>query len=129
NMPSASQATPAWAQGTWSGGWVNSIVTNGAYGNAASGKGVAMWDLDNEPASARPSLHHELHRIHAGRFDVSQPDRLYSDMHAGQYAGRFAGDSSMGAGHLVGRMGELHRDERGLRQRRQRQGRGVVGSR
>ncbi len=38
-----------WANGTWAGGWVNSIASNPSYGNGASGKGVAVWDLDNEP--------------------------------------------------------------------------------
>lgn len=60
NMPTAAQATAAWAQGTWSGGWVNSIVTNAAYGNAVSGKGVAMWDLDNEPAWW-DAVHRDVH--------------------------------------------------------------------
>lgn len=60
NMPSASQATASWAQGTWSGGWVNSIVTNTAYGNGASGKGVAIWDLDNEPAWW-DAVHRDVH--------------------------------------------------------------------
>lgn len=58
NMPS--QATAAWAQSTWSGGWVNSIVTSAAYGTAASGKGVAMWDLDNEPAWW-DAVHRDVH--------------------------------------------------------------------
>ena len=39
----------AWANGTWPGGWVSSIASNPSYGNGASGKGVAVWDLDNEP--------------------------------------------------------------------------------
>ncbi len=42
-------AMSAWASGTWPGGWVNSIANNPSYGNGASGKGVAVWDLDNEP--------------------------------------------------------------------------------
>jgi hypothetical protein len=50
NMPTPAQATAAWAQGTWAGGWVHSLVANPSYGNGASGKGVAFWDLDNEPA-------------------------------------------------------------------------------
>lgn len=51
-LPTPAQATLAWAQGTWAGSWVNSIVsdTKDGYGNGASGKGVALWDLDNEPA-------------------------------------------------------------------------------
>ena len=48
--PGSSNGTmTAWADATWSGGWVNSIVGNPSYGNGASGKGVAVWDLDNEP--------------------------------------------------------------------------------
>jgi hypothetical protein len=39
----------AWANGTWPGGWVKSIASNPSYGNGSSGKGVAVWDLDNEP--------------------------------------------------------------------------------
>jgi hypothetical protein len=60
--PAAGAATLAWAQGTWAGGWVNSIV--GAYGpgNPASGtgKGVAIWDLDNEPAWW-DAVHRDVH--------------------------------------------------------------------
>ncbi|HLY66046.1 MAG TPA: glycoside hydrolase family 44 protein [Chloroflexota bacterium] len=39
---------------------MNSIVTSGAYGNAASGKGVALWDLDNEPAWW-DAVHRDVH--------------------------------------------------------------------
>lgn len=60
NMPTSAQATTAWAQGTWSGGWVNSFVTGSTYGNGASGKGVAMWDLDNEPAWW-DAVHRDVH--------------------------------------------------------------------
>ncbi|HET7346143.1 MAG TPA: glycoside hydrolase family 44 protein [Acidobacteriaceae bacterium] len=59
-MPTAAQATTAWAQGTWSGGWAHSIATNSAYGNGASGKGVAIWDLDNEPAWW-DAVHRDVH--------------------------------------------------------------------
>jgi len=59
-MPTAAQATSAWAQGTWSGGWAHSIAMNSAYGNAASGKGVAIWDLDNEPAWW-DAVHRDVH--------------------------------------------------------------------
>ena len=45
--PAPGAVTTTWADATWSGAWVNSIVTG--YGQGASGKGVAMWDLDNEP--------------------------------------------------------------------------------
>jgi len=60
--PAASAATLAWAQETWTGGWVNSIV--GAFGpgnpTTGAGKGVAMWDLDNEPAWW-DAVHRDVH--------------------------------------------------------------------
>jgi hypothetical protein len=55
---SSSSTLATWAAGTWSGGWVNSIVTN--YGNGASGKGVAIWDLDNEP-TWWDAVHRDVH--------------------------------------------------------------------
>ena len=58
--PAASAATTSWAQGTWAGSWVNSLVTNPNYGNAASGKGVAIWDLDNEP-TWWSAVHRDVH--------------------------------------------------------------------
>jgi hypothetical protein len=45
--PAASAATGAWAQGTWTGGWVDYLV--GKFGTAGSGTGVAIYELDNEP--------------------------------------------------------------------------------
>jgi hypothetical protein len=59
---SSSSAFTSWADGTWSGGWVNSIVTNPSYGNGASGKGVAMWDLDNEP-TWWDAVHRDVHPV------------------------------------------------------------------
>jgi hypothetical protein len=53
-------ATAGWADATWSGGWVNSLVSNASYGNGASGKGVAMWDLDNEP-TWWDAVHRDVH--------------------------------------------------------------------
>ena len=50
----------SWAIGTWSGSWVNSILTNSSYGNGASGKGVALWDLDNEP-TWWDAVHRDVH--------------------------------------------------------------------
>jgi hypothetical protein len=55
-------ATTSWADATWSGGWVNSLVTNPSYGNGASGKGVAMWDLDNEP-TWWDAVHRDVHPV------------------------------------------------------------------
>jgi uncharacterized protein YjdB len=59
-MPTASAATTAWAQGTWAGGWVNSLVTSATYGPASGGKGVNIWDLDNEPAWW-DAVHRDVH--------------------------------------------------------------------
>lgn len=61
-MPSASSATTAWAQGTWPGGWVNSLATNASYGPASGGKGVNIWDLDNEPAWW-DAVHRDVHPL------------------------------------------------------------------
>jgi len=60
--PTASGATTAWAQATWAGSWVNSLVTNSSYGNGTSGKGVAIWDLDNEP-SWWDAVHRDVHPV------------------------------------------------------------------
>jgi hypothetical protein len=49
-LPTPAQATAAWAKATFAGGWVNSIINTAGYGIGASGKGVAIWDLGNEPA-------------------------------------------------------------------------------
>ena len=45
--PAASAVNTSWANATWSGGWVNYLVNKFGAGN--SGKGVAIYDLDNEP--------------------------------------------------------------------------------
>lgn len=60
--PAASAATLAWAQGTWTGGWVNSVVTADGPGNptTGTGKGVGIWDLDNEPAWW-DAVHRDVH--------------------------------------------------------------------
>ena len=63
-MPAASAATTTWAQGTWAGGWVNQIL--GLYGQAnpatGTGKGVNIWDLDNEPAWW-DAVHRDVHPV------------------------------------------------------------------
>jgi len=55
-----SSTLQSWAIGTWSGSWVNSILTNSSFGNGASGKGVALWDLDNEP-TWWDAVHRDVH--------------------------------------------------------------------
>lgn len=61
-LPAPSAATTAWAQNTWAGGWVNQIL--GLYGQAnpstGAGKGVNIWDLDNEPAWW-DAVHRDVH--------------------------------------------------------------------
>jgi hypothetical protein len=49
--PAPSAVNAAWAQSSWTGGWVTSLVNQFGPGNPASGngKGVAIYDLDNEP--------------------------------------------------------------------------------
>jgi len=49
--PAASAVNAAWADATWSGGWAQYLVNKFGPGNPASGvgKGVAIYDLDNEP--------------------------------------------------------------------------------
>jgi hypothetical protein len=62
SAPAPGSVTGAWANGTWSGSWVNSLVTNPSYGNGASGKGVAIWDLDNEP-TWWDAVHRDVHPV------------------------------------------------------------------
>ncbi len=57
---SSSSTLMTWADATWSGSWVNSLVTNPSYGDGASGKGVAIWDLDNEP-TWWDAVHRDVH--------------------------------------------------------------------
>jgi hypothetical protein len=62
--PAASAATPAWAQNTWTGGWVQYLVNKFGSGNpaAGTGKGVAIYDLDNEP-SWWDAVHRDVHPV------------------------------------------------------------------
>ena len=62
SAPAPGSVTGTWADGTWPGGWVNSLVTNPSYGNGASGKGVAIWDLDNEP-TWWDAVHRDVHPV------------------------------------------------------------------
>jgi hypothetical protein len=42
-------AMSTWANSTWSGSWVNSLVNTAGIGPGSSSTGVQVWDLDNEP--------------------------------------------------------------------------------
>jgi hypothetical protein len=50
--PAASAVNAAWASATWSGGWANYLANKFGPGNpaAGTGKGVSIYDLDNEPS-------------------------------------------------------------------------------
>jgi hypothetical protein len=71
--PAASGATLAWAQGTWTGGWVSSVVSAYGQGNPASGpgQGVSIWDLDNEPAWW-DAVHRDVHPVPSTYDEVTQ---------------------------------------------------------
>jgi hypothetical protein len=58
--PGTGKNTMSWATGTWPGGWVDSIVTASGFGPGNSGKGVAIWDMDNEPAWW-DAVHRDVH--------------------------------------------------------------------
>jgi hypothetical protein len=62
--PAANTVNKAWAQGTWTGGWVNELVTKFGPGNPASGNGsgVSFYDLDNEP-SWWDAVHRDVHPV------------------------------------------------------------------
>jgi hypothetical protein len=62
--PAASAATLSWAEGTWSGGWAEYLVSKFGQGNPATGtgKGVAIYDLDNEP-SWWDAVHRDVHPV------------------------------------------------------------------
>lgn len=62
SAPAPGSVTGTWAASTWPGSWVNSLVTNPSYGNGASGKGVAVWDLDNEP-TWWDAVHRDVHPV------------------------------------------------------------------
>jgi hypothetical protein len=61
---SSSSTLTTWADATWAGGWVNSILTADGPANPASGtgKGVAVWDLDNEP-TWWDAVHRDVHPV------------------------------------------------------------------
>ncbi len=58
--PGAGNATTAWADATWTGGWVQCLLTGGAYCASAGGKDATIWDLDNEP-EYWSAVHRDVH--------------------------------------------------------------------
>ncbi len=58
STPAPGSVSTTWADATWQGGWVNEIL--GSFGSASSGKGVAIWDLDNEP-TWWSAVHRDVH--------------------------------------------------------------------
>jgi len=58
STPAPGSVSTTWADSTWQGGWVNDILTN--FGSGGSGKGVAIWDLDNEP-TWWSAVHRDVH--------------------------------------------------------------------
>lgn len=60
STPAPGSVTSTWADGTWPGGWVSSLVSNSSYGPASGGTGVSIWDLDNEPAWW-DAVHRDVH--------------------------------------------------------------------
>lgn len=72
-LPAANAVNAAWAQGTWAGAWVNSLVTQFGQGNPASGNGagVSFYDLDNEP-SWWDAVHRDVHPVASTYDEVSQ---------------------------------------------------------
>lgn len=55
-----SNATTTWADATWSGGWVNCLLTKGSNCTNAAGNDATIWDLDNEPAWW-DAVHRDVH--------------------------------------------------------------------
>ncbi len=60
STPAPGSVTTSWANGTWTGAWVSSVAANTSLGTGSSGKGVAIWDLDNEP-TWWDAVHRDVH--------------------------------------------------------------------
>ena len=62
--PGVAGDTTSWADASWTGGWVNSVVGTYGAGNptVGTGHGVAIWDLDNEP-SEWDAVHRDVHPL------------------------------------------------------------------
>jgi len=57
---SAPGTMTAWANSTWVGGWINSLVNTSGIGPGSNSSGVQVWDLDNEP-TWWSATHHDVH--------------------------------------------------------------------
>lgn len=58
--PGDGNATTAWADATWIGGWVHCLLTSGPGCAGAGGKDATIWDLDNEP-EYWSAVHRDVH--------------------------------------------------------------------
>ena len=58
--PRQSGATAGWALSTWTGGWVNCLLTKSANCTNAANQDASIWDLDNEPAWW-DAVHRDVH--------------------------------------------------------------------
>lgn len=58
--PGQGNNTASWAQSTWTGGWVNCLLTKGTNCTNANGNDATIWDLDNEPAWW-DAVHRDVH--------------------------------------------------------------------
>ena len=57
---SSPSALMTWANSTWTGSWVGSLVSAAGIGPGSSKSGVQVWDLDNEP-TWWSATHHDVH--------------------------------------------------------------------
>lgn len=60
STPAPGSVTTTWAKSTWTGAWVSSVAANASLGPGSSGRGVAIWDLDNEP-TWWDAVHRDVH--------------------------------------------------------------------
>ena len=58
--PGAGNNTASWAASTWTGGWVDCLLTRGTSCASGPGKDVTIWDLDNEP-EYWSAVHRDVH--------------------------------------------------------------------
>jgi Glycoside hydrolase family 44 len=58
--PGAGNNTASWGMSTWTGGWVNCLLTKGTSCASGPGKDATIWDLDNEP-EYWSAVHRDVH--------------------------------------------------------------------